>query len=302
MTLVLRGRELTARPGRPLIMGVVNAGPDSFSDSVRHTTLAQQVEHALALVAEGADVVDVGAESGVTHSSPSPPEVEVERVVPLVRELVQAGITVSVDTFKAPVAAGALEAGAHLINDVSGLRDPTLARLVAGAGAGLVVMHTRAPPKQRSFADYGGDVAGDVRRFLRERCDQALDLGVAPGALLADPGPDFAKRPHESVELLRHPGAWCPAGVPWLAAVSRKYLLGAITGRPPDQRLGATLAAVAWAAHAGAAMVRVHDVREVHDLLAVLAVLEGNAAMPEVDADDERLMWLRPAETGPSAP
>jgi dihydropteroate synthase len=275
------------------IMGIVNAGPDSFSDEQRPGSLAELESAARALVEQGADIVDVGGESGVTYTDVTPPEVEIERVVPLVRALAAQGIVVSVDTWKAPVAAAALEAGASIINDVSGLRDPELAGLVAGTGARLVVMHTRAEPKERRFPDYGGDVVGDVVGFLEERCELARARGVADSQLILDPGPDFAKSPQETVEALQAIDRLRALHLPWLAAVSRKYFLGAITGREPADRLAATLAAVGWAADAGAAIVRVHDVAAVSDYLAVRAVLAGEAQMPAYDDGDERLMWIR---------
>src|SRR4029077_541596 len=169
VTLRLRDRSIEFITGEPLLMGIVNANPDSFSDVVRLDGLDRQVEHALALVADGAAMIDVGGESGVTYTEASAHEVEAERVVPLVRRLVADGVTVSVDTWKAGVAEQALEAGAHLINDTSGLADPRIAYLCAASGAGLVVMHTRAVPKEVGFPDYGGDVRGDVVRLLGER-------------------------------------------------------------------------------------------------------------------------------------
>jgi dihydropteroate synthase len=287
-SLRLRDRNLDVPAGRPLVMGIVNANPDSFSDAVRLTTLDAQVEHALRLVADGADLIDVGGESGVTYTATTAADAEIERVVPLVARLVAEGVTVSVDTWKAPVAAAALDAGAHLLNDVSGLRDRALATLAAQAGAGLVVMHTRAAPKQEHFADYGGDVVGDVERFLGERAALARAAGVE--TVILDPGPDFAKTPQESVAVLRAVDA---LGGPWLAAVSRKYFLAAITGRPPRDRLAGTLAAVGFAADHGAAMVRVHDVAETMDFLRVREVLRGDAEVPPFDASDDGLKWIR---------
>jgi dihydropteroate synthase len=292
--LRLAGRTARLEPGRPLVMGIVNASPDSFADAVRRTTLDAQAAHALRLVAEGADLVDVGGESGVTYTSPTDAGVEAERVVPLVERLVAEGVTVSVDTWKPEVARAAVAAGAALVNDVSGLRDLALADVAASSGAGLVVMHTRAAPKEERFPDYGGDVVGDVLAYLGERCAAACARGVAREQLLLDPGPDFAKRPPESVAVLRAlPRLRAELGRPVLAAVSRKYFLGAITGRPPAERLAATLAAVGHAAAAGAAVVRVHDVAATVDYLAAWRVLEGLDAAGEADSGDERLKWIR---------
>jgi dihydropteroate synthase len=291
--LTLRDRTLALRPGRPLVMGIVNANPDSFSDSVRTTTLDAQVALARRLVADGADLIDVGGESGVTYTGVTAAEVERDRVVPLVRRLVEDGIVVSVDTWKAEVAAAALDAGAHVLNDVSGLRDPALADAAARTGAALVVMHTRAAPKEEHFADYRGDVVSDVVAFVEERCALARSRGVRDEQLIVDPGPDFAKSPAESVAALRAVDRLAALGHPWLAAVSRKYFLAAVTGRPPAQRLAGTLAAVGYAADRGAAIVRVHDVAEVTDFLAVREALHGGAEIEEPDPDDDALKWIR---------
>ncbi|MDX6686020.1 MAG: dihydropteroate synthase [Baekduia sp.] len=299
--LRLRDRELTLRPGRPLVMGIVNANPDSFSDTVRHTTRDAQVELALALVAQGADLIDVGGESGVTYTGVTAAEVERDRVVPLVTRLVAEGVCVSVDTWKPLVAAAALDAGAHVLNDVSGLRDVGLADAAARTGASLVVMHTRAAPKQVHFADYGGDVVADIVAFVQERCAVARSRGVTDEQLIVDPGPDFAKTPAESVAALRAVDRLAALGHPWLAAVSRKYFLAAITGRPPAERLGGTLAAVGHAAERGAAIVRVHDVAATVDFLAAAEVLAGRAEVGDVDPDDDALKWIR-APTTPDAP
>jgi dihydropteroate synthase len=279
-------------------MGIVNAGPDSFSDTVRLRTLDARVRHALALVDEGADIVDVGGESGVTYTAATPPDVEIARVVPLVARLVAEGVTVSVDTWKPAVAAAALDAGAAMINDVSGLRDPALAGLCARTGAALVLMHTRAAPKRERFFDYGGDVAGDVERFLAGRRAAARAAGVADEQIVLDPGPDFAKTPAETVAVLRALGRLEALGRPLLLAISRKYFLGAITGRPPAERLPGTLAAAGWAADAGAAILRVHDVGAVRDFLAVRRVLAGEEDLPAYDRDDEDLKWIR-VRSGP---
>jgi dihydropteroate synthase len=300
--LTLRDRTFALREGRPLVMGIVNANPDSFSDAVRHTTLDDQVALALDLVADGADLIDVGGESGVTYTGVTAEAVEIERVVPLVQRLVAAGVCVSVDTWKPAVAAAALDAGAHVLNDVSGLRDPALADEAARTGAALVVMHTRAAPKEEHFADYGGDVVGDVVRFVAERCAVARERGVAPGQLIVDPGPDFAKSPAESVAALRAVDELRALGHPWLAAVSRKYFLAAITARPPAQRLAGTLAAVGFAAQRGAAIVRVHDVAAAVDFLAVREVLAGGAEVGEIDPDDDALKWIRAERSADDAP
>jgi dihydropteroate synthase len=291
--LRLRDRSLVVEPGRPLVMGIVNASPDSFSDAVRTDTLERQLQRALALVKDGADLIDVGGESGVTYNDATPPDEEIARIAPLVGRLAAEGVSVSVDTWKPAVARAALDAGAVMLNDASGLRDPAMASLAATTGAALVVMHTRAAPKEATFPDYDGGVVADVETFLRERMARAVAAGVAHEQLVLDPGPDFAKTPAQTVAVLRSLHRLLALGRPLLLAVSRKYFLGAITGRPPAERLAATLAAAAWAVDAGAALLRVHDVGAVRDLLAVKAVLEGRAEVPDFDAADEELKWIR---------
>ena len=243
-------------------------------------------------MAEGADLVDVGAESGVTYTPPATAGEEAARVVPLVQRLVAEGVSVSVDTWKPEVARAALGAGAVMLNDVSGLRDPALADLAAITGAALVIMHTRAEPKRDAFPDYD-DVVADVETFLRERIALARAHGVDDEQIVLDPGPDFAKTPQQTVAVLRELERLRALGRPLLLAVSRKYFLGAITGRPPAERLAGTLAAAAWAVDAGAAILRVHDVGAVRDALAVKAVLEGRAEVPAFDAAAEELKWIR---------
>jgi dihydropteroate synthase len=280
---VLRARhvELTLSPAAPVLMGVVNASPESFSDGGVYDTLDRQVARAEELVAAGAGIIDVGGESGVTGTAPLDPHEEIRRVVPLVERLVAGGLTVSVDTWKPAVARAALDAGAHIINDVSGLRDVALADACAALGAALVVMHTRAEPKHKDFPDYA-DVVADVVTFLREQMATAAAHGVPAEQIVLDPGPDFAKTPAETVDVLRHLGAVTALGRPVLLAVSRKDFIGALTFRPPKERDAGTLAAIADGLDRGASILRVHDVGAVADFLAVRAALRGDRP---VDAD-----------------
>jgi dihydropteroate synthase len=280
MILRLGERRLELRPGEPLVMGIVNASPESFSDGGRWGTLDAQAERARELVAEGAHLIDVGGESGVTGVPAVAAEEEVRRVVPLVERLAAEGIVVSVDTWKADVARAALAAGAAMINDVSGLRDPALADECAAAGAALVVMHTRAAPKVKEFPDYE-DVVADVVEFVRERVELARSRGVGEDQIVVDPGPDFAKTPAETVSVLRALGSLAALGHPVLLAVSRKDFVGALIGRPPRERLAGTLAAVGAGVDAGASIVRVHDVAATVDFLAVRAALAGERSVPE---------------------
>jgi dihydropteroate synthase len=277
--LRLRGQSVRLEPGRPLLMGVVNASPESFFDGGRLRGLEAQVEHALSLSEAGAALIDVGGESGVTDLPPVDAIEEARRLVPLVERLAGEGLLVSVDTWKADVARAALDAGAVLVNDVSGLSDPGVAGVCADSGAGLVITHTRGAPKTKAFPRYR-DVVGDVTAFLRDRVALARESGVEEERLLLDPGPDLAKTPAETVEVLRALDRVRHLGRPVLLAVSRKDFVGAICHRPPSERLAGTLAAVGEGIDAGASVVRTHDVAAVADFLAVRAPLRGESDIP----------------------
>ncbi|HMJ01997.1 MAG TPA: dihydropteroate synthase [Conexibacter sp.] len=283
-------RPLTVRAGsrtlalgdRPWLMGIVNATPDSFSDAGERTTLEARVALARELLAAGADVIDVGGESGVTNRPAVAADEEIARVVPLVERIAgELGAVVSVDTYKPAVAAAAIAAGACIVNDVSGLRDPALADVCAETGAALVLMHTRAAPKQKLLDPaYDGRTAADVVAFLHERMALARDRGVADEQLILDPGPDFGKTPGQTVEALRRLDEVHALGRPILLALSRKDFIGAITGRPPRERGAGTLAALAWGADAGGHLFRLHDVAAAVDFLAVRDVLAGRRELP----------------------
>jgi dihydropteroate synthase len=268
--------------GRPWLMGIVNATPDSFSDAGLNQTLEERVELARSVLEAGADIIDIGGESGVTNRPAVEPQEEIARVVPLIERVRgELGALVSVDTYKPAVARAAIEAGASIVNDVSGLRDRALADVCAETGAGLVLMHTRAAPKQKLLdPGFDGRIVEDVEAFLRQRVGLAIERGVAFDQLMLDPGPDFAKTPAQTVEVLRALGRLHVLGRPLLLAVSRKDFVGAITHRPPRDRLAGTLAAIEHGVDAGAHMLRVHDVAQVADFLSVRAALTG-----ETDVD-----------------
>ncbi|MFL5819129.1 MAG: dihydropteroate synthase [Solirubrobacteraceae bacterium] len=266
---------------RPLLMGVVNASPDSFSDPGRTPTLDSQLRLARELVEAGADIVDVGGESGVTDRPPVDPGEEIERIVPLVERLTdELDVLVSVDTYKPAVAQAAVAAGAEMVNDVSGLSRPELADVCARTGAALVITHTVGAPKQKILDHDYGDVGADVTRFLRERIELACERRVATEQLMLDPGPDFGKSPAQTVEALIALPRLHELGRPLLLAVSRKDFVGALTGRAPRERLAGTLAALAHGVEAGAHVLRVHDVAAAADFLAVRAALRGEREVP----------------------
>jgi dihydropteroate synthase len=279
--------ELQLGP-RPLLMGIVNASADFFSDSGRHPTLDAQLELARELLAAGADMLDIGGESATTGREPVPAVRELELVLPLVERVAgELGAIVSVGTHEASLARAAIAAGASIINDASGPGDPAVAEVCAHTGAALVVMHTRAAQderrqdpdrdERRQDPDLYGDITGEVLAFLRERMATAVRLGVAPKQLIVDPGPDFAKTPAQTVRLLADVGRLHELHRPLLMAISRKDFIGALTQRAPRERLAGTLAALAHGADAGAHIFRVHDVAAAADFLTVRAALSGNA-------------------------
>jgi len=280
---------------RPWLMGIVNATPDSFSDDGRYPTTEARVELARELLAAGADVIDIGGESGVTNRPAVAAEEEIARVVPLIERVAgELGALVSVDTYKPAVAAAAIAAGARIVNDVSGLRDPALADVCASTGAALVIMHTRAAPKTK-LLDPGmdGRMAADVVAFLRERIELARARGVADEQLILDPGPDFGKTPAQTVEVLRRLDDVLAFGRPVLMALSRKDFIGAITGRPPRERLAGTLAALGWGADAGGHIFRVHDIAAAAEFLVVRDVLAGRRELAADARLSDRLRWER---------
>ena len=284
--------------GSPWLMGIVNATPDSFSDGGIHQTLEARLALARELTAAGARVIDVGGESGVTNRPPVDASEESERVVELIERIArETGAIVSVDTYKPTVAAAAVAAGASIVNDVSGLRDAELADVCAQTGAALVVMHTRAAPKQR-LQDPGlyTDVLDDVMRFIGERLELARSRGVADEQLIVDPGPDFAKTPAQTVALLRGASRLHEFGRPILMAVSRKDFVGALTGRPPLQRGAGTLAALAHGIDLGAHIFRVHDVAAAADFVTVLEALRGTSEVHAELALSDTLRWEQPGQ------
>ncbi|MFT4035893.1 MAG: dihydropteroate synthase [Patulibacter sp.] len=280
-TLRLAGRTVTL--DRPWLMGIVNASPESFSDGGQVGDAGRQVALGAQLLEAGADLLDVGGESGVTGIPAVEVEEEIRRVVPVVRRLVdELGAIVSVDTYKPRVAAAALDAGAHLINDVSGLLHPQLAAHCAQSGAGLVVMHTRTPPKvKRTDPTLYDDIAADLAAFFDERLALARQQGVGEEQLILDPGPDFAKTPRQTVDALRAlPQLHARYARPLLLAISRKDFIGALTQRAPRDREAGTLAALGWSVDQGAHIIRLHDVAAARDYLAVRDALNGTRAVP----------------------
>ncbi|WP_242823385.1 dihydropteroate synthase [Thermaerobacter subterraneus] len=257
-----RGRSLLFGR-RTLIMGVLNVTPDSFSDGGRYNAPDRALRRALEMVAEGADLIDVGAESANIAASKPELEEELARLVPVVERLVrEVDVPISIDTYKAPVAEAALEAGAHIINDISGLHaDPDLAAVCARYGAGVVIMHLQGHPRRLAREPRYDDVVLDVARYLAEGVQRALAAGVRPEAIVVDPGIGVGKRTRHNLEILENLGAFRSLGYPVLLGASRTSVIGNILETPIGDRLEGTLATTALAVVHGADMVRVHDVR-----------------------------------------
>jgi dihydropteroate synthase len=262
-------RRATFDSSRTIVMGVVNVTPDSFSDGGAYGDTAQAIAHGGALVAEGADIVDVGGESTRPGAQAVPVKEEAARVLPVVRALAGA-VTVSVDTYKAEIAAAALDAGAEIVNDVSGGRlDPELLAVVARHRAWIILGHLRGTPAEMSAHARYTDVVTEVKRELAERIDAAIAAGVPGARILVDPGLGFAKSGAHNLELLARLGELVALGCPLVVGASRKSFLGTLTGRAVDDREVATAAANTAAILGGARVVRVHDVGTQKDAIAV---------------------------------
>jgi dihydropteroate synthase len=264
---------------RPLVMGILNTTPDSFSDGGRHDDPDRAVEHATRLIDEGADILDIGGESTRPGSAPQTVEEELRRVIPVVRALAGCGKPLSVDTCKTEVMRAALEAGADMINDINGFRGAGAIDAVRQGDSGLCIMHMQGDPRTMQAAPEYGDVVAEVTTFLAQRAAQLEAAGVARERLCVDPGFGFGKTLDHNLALLRRLESMRrETGLPVLAGMSRKSMLGAITGKPVGQRLAASVAAALLAVEAGAAFVRVHDVAETVDALAVWSALRADAA------------------------
>jgi dihydropteroate synthase len=256
------GGRVLPTSSRCLVMGVVNVTPDSFADGGRHLERRAAVAHGLALAAEGADLLDVGGESTRPGATDVDEAVELDRVLPVIEELAAAtDVPVSVDTRKAAVARAALAAGAAIVNDVSaGRDDPDLLGVAAEAGAPLVLMHMQGTPATMQDNPHYDDVLVEVEAFLQERCAAAEAAGVAPDALVVDPGIGFGKRDEHNYALLGGLARLTRLGHPLLVGTSRKGFIGRALDLPVEERLEGTAATVVWAVERGARIVRVHDV------------------------------------------
>ncbi len=292
----LRARGLAIDTSRPLVVGIANATPDSFSDAGERSPSAW-IDKALECYEAGAAIVEVGGESNVSNRPPVPAGEEIERVLPVIEALVGAGAPVTVDTHRPETAAAALDAGAAFVNDIAGLRDPRMIEVCAEGGAGVVLMHTETAPKTPLWDEglYPEGVVERLEEFFAERLAALEAAGIPRDRVVLDPGPDFAKTPRQTVAALRGLERLGRFGCPLMLAVSRKDFVGALTGRKPRERGAGTLAALAAGLRRGATLLRVHDVAATVDFLRVWEALEGEAEVPVDLRIDEAIRRERSA-------
>jgi dihydropteroate synthase len=259
---------------RPLVMGILNVTPDSFSDGGRYQSLESAISRAEQMIAEGVDIIDIGAESTRPGVQALPTEEELRRLLPVVFALRDCGKPLSVDTRNPGVMREALLAGADMINDVNGFRAEGAVEALGDSDCGVCIMHMQNDPATMQMHPSYANVFEEVRGFLRERADTLLEAGVAPNRLCIDPGIGFGKTPEHNISLLKKLGMLRQQlDIPLLIGVSRKSIIGAITGKPVDQRLPGSLAAAVIAAQQGADIIRVHDVGATVDALKVWQAL-----------------------------
>ena len=259
---------------QPVVMGIVNVTPDSFSDGGSHEGVTAAMAHAEQLLADGAHILDIGGESTRPGSPAVPLDEELRRVLPVVREMVRLNVPISVDTYKPAVMRAVLDLGADIINDVWALRQPGAQQVVAQhANCGVCLMHMHANPQTMHLEHMSGDVVPQVLQFLQQQTQALQALGVKNDRIVWDAGTGFGKSVAQNFQLLQQQAVLASAGFPLLAGWSRKGSLGQVTGRTVDARMPASIAAALLAVERGAAIVRVHDVRETVDALAVLRAM-----------------------------
>jgi dihydropteroate synthase len=258
--------------GRPLVMGILNVTPDSFSDGGRFIDPSKAIAHAVEMAQQGADILDIGAESTRPYGGAKPvvADEELARLAPVLTEVAKLGLPISIDTIKAPVARWALDQGAIIVNDVWGLqRDPDMAPLVAERGVPVIVMHNR------ESADGTIDIVADVMAFFSRSLDIAERAGIARDKIVLDPGIGFGKTPEQSIRCLARLAEFKRFGLPLLVGASRKRFINTVTPSAPDDRIGGSIASHLLAAGSGAAIIRAHDVKETAQALRVAAAIEA---------------------------
>lgn len=272
-TYLLCGRfKLTLE--RPLLMGIVNVTPDSFSTGSGDVSIDAAVKLAFRLIHDGADILDIGGESTRPGAEPVPEAEELRRVIPVIEALRDCGVPLSVDTFKPNVMRAALDVGVDMINDITAFRDARALEMMALSQCGVCVMHMQGEPRTMQNAPRYTDVAADVQQFLAERCHALVQAGVQPERIVIDPGFGFGKTAAQNFELLRRLPEARVDQLPWLLGLSRKSMIGHVTGRPAPQRVSGSIAAALAGIARGASIVRVHDVQETRDAIKVWQAVE----------------------------
>lgn len=262
---------------RPLIMGIVNITPDSFSDGSHHFSTNAAIDHALGLVEQGADILDIGGESTRPGSDPVSIQEELDRVIPVIKGLRDCGVPLSIDTFKPEVMRAALQSGVDLINDIYALRQPGALEVVSEfPNCGICIMHMHGEPKtmQVNPPDYDNNITREVFAFLQDRMKIMLQSGIDPRRIMIDPGFGFGKTAQQNFQLLREMAALNELKAPVLVGVSRKTMIGAVTHKPVNDRVAGSIAAALAGVARGAVVVRVHDVAQTRDALAVWNAVE----------------------------
>jgi len=266
---------LPLNPARPMIMGILNVTPDSFSDGGSHNSPELAIEHGRRMLSEGADIIDIGGESTRPGAEPVSADEEIERTIPVIEALASDGAVVSIDTMKADVAREAMAAGAKIINDVSaGSHDKDMLATAAETGAGLVLMHMQGEPRTMQANPTYSNVVRDVAEYLDCRAKAAISAGVASESVMLDPGIGFGKTIEHNLSLLAGIGQLSSSGHPILVGMSRKSFIGKITGREVNERLAGSIAGLVWCIMKGVHVLRVHDVPESLDAVRIIEALE----------------------------
>ncbi len=260
---------------RPLVMGVLNVTPDSFSDGGRFIRVNLALAHAQQMIEEGADLIDVGGESTRPGATPVSLEEELARVLPVIEALRELNVPLSIDTYKPEMMRAALDAGADMINDIWGFRRPQALEAVAHSTCGLCVMHMHGEPETMQRTPIENDVIAEVSEFLQQRMEALQAAGISKERISLDPGCGFGKTVEQNYALLAHLDKLVPSDMPLLVGMSRKSMLGAVTGRPAEQRMAASIAAAVCAVERGAHIVRVHDVGPTVDALKVWQAVQN---------------------------
>lgn len=261
---------------KPRVMGIVNVTPDSFSDGGKFNTTDKAVAHALELVEQGADILDIGGESTRPGATPVPLDEELNRVIPVIKALVKAGVPLSIDTYKPEVMRAAIDAGVDIVNDVCALQEPNALEIVAASQVGVCLMHMQGRPQTMQADPQYQDVVAEVTSFLAARLKATEQAGIARGRIVLDPGFGFGKRTEHNLTLLNQLSSLQSLGLPLLIGLSRKSVLGQVVGSELDERIHASIAASVVSVMKGANIVRVHDVKPTVDALKIVSAVMKN--------------------------